>query len=79
MRIFPASLILFITASVCSLNAQVAAGVGAITGSVADPSGGFIENAKVLVENDSLGIHRSVTTGGGGIFNAPALVPAPPR
>ena len=60
-----------------SLQAQVAAGLGGITGVVTDPSGATISGAEVSVDNEALSIHRKITTGGGGVFNAPALVPNP--
>lgn len=60
-----------------SLQAQVAAGLGGITGVVTDPSGATISSAEVSVDNEALSIHRKITTGGGGVFNAPALVPNP--
>ena len=56
--------------------AQVAAGLGGLTGVVTDPTGSTIPNAEVSVDNERLGIHRRITTGSGGAFNAPALVPS---
>ena len=61
--------------AVGSLSGQVAAGLGGITGVVTDTSGSSVANAEVSVDNEKLGIHRKITTGGGGVFNAPALVP----
>ncbi len=58
-----------------ALFGQVAAGLGGITGVVTDASGATVSNAEVLVDNERLGIHRKINTGGGGVFNAPALVP----
>ncbi len=59
----------------CWLFGQTAAGVGAISGTVTDPSGASVAGAQVVVENSRLGIHRQLTTTGGGVFNAPSLVP----
>ena len=48
---------------------------GAITGTVQDPSGAFVTNAKVLITNQDTGVvERSVATGPDGAFTA-ALLP----
>jgi hypothetical protein len=52
-------------------------GFGTISGVVQDSSGAVIPGAKVVIDNVSKGIHREMETTGGGVFNAPALVPAP--
>jgi outer membrane receptor protein involved in Fe transport len=62
-------------ASVPTLNSQVAAGLGGLAGVVTDSSGATVPNAEVTVDNEQLGIHRKVSTGNGGVFNVPALVP----
>ncbi len=59
------------------LRGQVAAGLGGITGVVTDASGATVSGAEVQIDNERLAIHRKITTGGGGVFNAPALVPSP--
>ena len=47
---------------------------GAITGTVQDPSGAFVTNAKVLITNQDTGVvERSVATGPDGAFTAPLL------
>src|SRR5260370_36550050 len=69
-------LILSIGACTPTLYSQVAAGLGGIAGIVTDPSGSSVPGATVLVDNERLGIHRKFTTGNGGVFNAPALVPS---
>jgi hypothetical protein len=56
---------------------QATAGTGAITGTVRDASGSAVPAAKVVVTNPSLGLVRELATTDGGIFSAPALVPAP--
>ncbi|MSV29905.1 MAG: TonB-dependent receptor [Bryobacterales bacterium] len=56
---------------------QTMAGMGAITGSVRDASGAAVPNAAVVVANESKGIKRTLTSNEAGIFNAPALLPAP--
>ncbi len=62
---------------VCSAAAwaQTSAGNGAISGSVTDPTGAAIPGARVIVDNQKLGIHRELKTTGGGVFNAPTLPP----
>lgn len=58
-----------------SIFGQTSAGFGGISGVVTDPTGAVVTGAQVSVENPRLGIHRDLTTTGGGIFNAPSLVP----
>lgn len=70
-----ATLALLVILGATGLFAQ-SAGFGSITGVVQDPSGAVVADAKVVIENTSKGIHREITTGAAGIFNAPALVPA---
>ncbi len=60
-----------------SLLAQNAAGTGGISGIVTDASGAVVPGAQVIVENESKGIRRELTTTGAGVFSAPSLVPAP--
>jgi len=49
----------------------------AINGTVRDQSGAVIPAASVTITNASKGIERKLETNEAGIFNAPALVPAP--
>src|SRR5947207_5655065 len=58
------------------IYAQSVAGLGAISGTVRDASGSVVPDAKVAVNNDARGIHRSLTSSGGGIFTAPSLTPS---
>lgn len=67
--------LLLLSAYSAALRAQTAAGVGGLTGVVIDPAGATVPQAHVVVSNDALGIHRELMTTGGGVFNAPALVP----
>src|SRR5687767_9894399 len=55
--------------------AQVA-GMGAISGSVRDASGGAIADAEVVISNESRGVRRAVQTTDAGVFAAPSLVPS---
>jgi hypothetical protein len=68
--------LLSITAMNSIAPAQVAAGLGGLTGVVTDPTGSTVQGAEVLVDNERLGIHRRIMTGSAGAFNAPALVPS---
>jgi hypothetical protein len=52
-------------------RAQVVSGT--IAGTVSDPSGAVIGNARVLVHNDDTGVQRSLTTSGSGAFTAAAI------
>lgn len=69
------ALAVFLLTSVCAY-AQAAAGLGAVIGTVHDPSGAVVPGASVTVGNPDKGITRTVETTGGGVFSAPALVPA---
>src|SRR3954464_7143447 len=66
-----------IALSLCAISsAQSVAGLGAISGTVRDASGAIIPDAQVVVSNDALGIHRTLSTSEGGVFAAPSLSPA---
>jgi hypothetical protein len=55
---------------------QAAAGLAEISGTVRDSSGAAIPGAQVVISNTARGIHLSLTTSEGGVFDAPALLPA---
>ncbi len=55
---------------------QSLAGLGALSGTVHDPSGALVPHADVQVVNPSLGIDRRLKTDGSGLFSAPSLSPA---
>ncbi len=57
--------------------AQSTAGLAGISGVVRDASGAAVPNARVAISNESKGVVRKLTTNSGGLFTAPALVPAP--
>lgn len=57
-------------------SGQSLAGLAAINGTVIDPAGSTVSNAKVTVSNSSLGIDRVLTTNQAGYFFAPSLTPA---
>ena len=50
-------------------------GAGTITGTLTDPNGGVIPGATVTVRNVEMGIDRSYTTNGSGLYTAPFLQP----
>jgi hypothetical protein len=56
---------------------QATEGFGAVTGTVRDTAGEGIPDSTVLLSNDSLGLRRTLVTTDDGLFDAPALVPAP--
>src|SRR5438552_1795009 len=68
-------LLLFVCAE--GVFAQSGAGFGSVSGTVLDPSGAAVANAKVTITNVSKGIRRTVATNEAGIFTAPALPPSP--
>jgi Carboxypeptidase regulatory-like domain/TonB dependent receptor len=59
------------------LLAQSAGGVSGISGTVHDPTGGVVPNAKVVISGAGQGELRSITTNDAGVFAAPALIPGP--
>ncbi len=46
-------------------------GVAGIGGTVKDPSGSVVPNAKVIISRTAQGQVRSLETNGSGVFNAP--------
>ncbi len=52
-------------------------GVAAISGTVKDPSGSVVPNARVVVSSAAQGQVRSIATNSAGIFSAAALAPGP--
>ena len=52
-------------------------GVAAISGTVHDPSGSVIPNARVVISSVSQGQVRSIVTNSAGVFAAPSLIPGP--
>jgi outer membrane receptor protein involved in Fe transport len=54
----------------------VAGGLAAISGTVRDASGAVVPDAQVVIVNDSRGVHITLNTSSGGVFNATALLPA---
>jgi outer membrane receptor protein involved in Fe transport len=52
-------------------------GVAGITGTVHDPSGAVVPNAKVVISSASQGQVRSIVANSAGVFSAPSLIPGP--
>jgi outer membrane receptor protein involved in Fe transport len=52
-------------------------GVAAIAGTVKDPSGSVVPNAKVVISSATQGEVRAISTNSAGVFSAAALAPAP--
>src|SRR5579863_5977816 len=52
-------------------------GVATISGTVHDPSGAVVPNAKVVISSAAQGQVRSIQTNSAGVFSAAALIPGP--
>ena len=52
------------------------AGLAEISGTVRDQTGAVVPGAQVIISNPSKGVRVELTTSGGGVFDAPALLPA---
>ncbi len=55
---------------------QAAGGLSEISGTVHDATGAAVPGAQVVISNSSKGVHLILQTSAGGVFDAPALVPA---
>src|SRR5580704_9661635 len=64
-------------ASIFLMNVPVHAQVSGATlsGTLTDPSGGVIPNAKLSIKNVATGIEREVTSDSSGVYSAPNLLP----
>jgi outer membrane receptor protein involved in Fe transport len=56
-------------------TAMAQATTGTLTGTVADPQGGAISNAKVTAKNQDTGVEATTTATGEGNYNFPTLLP----
>ena len=54
---------------------QATATGGSIQGTVTDPSGAVVPNAKVTIKNSDTGVSRDLTTNGSGFYTAGPLIP----
>ena len=75
MRLVKAS-VFFVLASACCF-AQSVGGLAGISGTVVDPSGSMVPNAKVVISTAGSGTVRTLETNGDGLFSAPGLLPGP--
>jgi hypothetical protein len=55
------------------VGAQVAG--GALSGTISDPSGAGIPQARIVIRNVATGVERTVTTNTDGFYTAPNLLP----
>jgi hypothetical protein len=62
--------------SILSVSAQSLEGLGALHGTVTDPSGALVSKADVIVTNASIGLKREIISSSGGVFEASSLPPA---
>src|SRR6266550_2867140 len=74
--IFPVMVILAIAVlSPSKASAQVSG--AALSGTITDPSGAAVPNAKVTITNTATGVTRDDTTDAAGFFSVPNLLPGP--
>jgi len=66
---------LLMLCAACVAMAQSTVGTGGITGTVTDPTGAVISNAKVTITNEGTGQTITATTNSAGAYNAAALAP----
>src|SRR3984893_14931477 len=69
------ALSLFVLGIVLANQAYAQVSGGTLTGTVRDPSGGFIPNAQISVKDVATGVARKVTTDSAGFYTAPNLLP----
>src|ERR1700750_2038698 len=68
-----AALLSLMPFSAIPVAAQATTGV--LTGTIADPQGGAISNAKVTAKNQETGVETTVKSTGEGTYTFPALAP----
>ena len=68
-------LVVVVLVSAPGAPAQVSVSTGSITGTVIDPQGGGVPNAKVTISNRESGLNQSLETGSEGTFTSGALPP----
>ncbi|MBV9406343.1 MAG: carboxypeptidase regulatory-like domain-containing protein, partial [Acidobacteriaceae bacterium] len=49
--------------------------LGTLTGTIADPQGGAVPNAKVTISNNATGVVNNTVTNDAGLYSVPALPP----
>lgn len=66
------ALLLFVAYCLCALGQR---DLGTITGTVTDPQGGVVPNARIIITEDATGLTYETTTGASGDYTRPALKP----
>lgn len=56
--------------------AQSVSGLGAVAGTIRDPSGAVVAGARGQLTNEALGLRRQTATTSAGVFQIPSLTPA---
>lgn len=67
--------LIFFTVITAGMSHAQTANTGAITGTIADPSGAVVPNVDIVVTNESNASARNVTTGADGIYRVSLLPP----
>src|ERR1044072_605306 len=75
LRKFPRSVWALLLVAICALPAAAQSNKGTITGTVTDPNGAVVKDAKVTATNAANGESREATTGEEGTYAIPALEP----
>jgi hypothetical protein len=77
IRFLEAKLVLpvFLLACAVVLVAQTTISTGSVVGTVTDPSGAVVSNAKVVITNTGTGQALSLTTNAAGAYNSGAIAP----
>ncbi|MGH9325304.1 MAG: carboxypeptidase regulatory-like domain-containing protein [Terriglobia bacterium] len=60
-----------------AMNGKAQILFGTISGTVRDPSGAVIPNARISIKNSATGVTRATTTNARGVYDAPGLSPGP--
>src|SRR5688572_3468314 len=66
---------LLVLVAACAFPAAAQSNKGTITGTVTDPNGAVVKDAKVTATNVATGEAREATTGDEGTYSLPALEP----
>jgi hypothetical protein len=74
--VFPVVVILAI-AFLFPRHASAQVSGAALSGTITDPSGAAVPNAKITITNTATGVTRDITTDSAGFFSVPNLLPGP--
>jgi hypothetical protein len=75
LRTFSRAFRALLLVAVCALPAAAQSNKGTITGTVTDPQGAVVKDAKITATNTATGEAREATTGDEGTYSLPALDP----